>query len=212
MLPPIYPKSPDYAIFWKSIFAHYLRYALKNGKGDYINHCSYHYSNAFESSANSLDAWAVGVCVAVEGVANLIPLKMPVYKRKQLDKFSKKVKEYVCGADLPPDLTDRLLGLLGMMADPRVQDRLSSLTKKGYTNSVYVSSWKKLRNSNVHPKSSQLKAVPADLVQKKFDQVHQVEVLLHQIIFFLIGYKGIYTNYGVHGFPAARYPVPMPGR
>jgi hypothetical protein len=44
----------------------------------------------------------------------------------------------------------------------------------------------------------------------KAQPILRAEVLLRQLTFFLIGYEGPFTDYGVHGdhaFPTKQYPV-----
>jgi hypothetical protein len=44
-------------------------------------------------------------------------------------------------------------------------------------------------------------------MQKLFDRIHEVEVLLRQLTFHLMEYEGPFTDYGVHGYPSKQYPL-----
>lgn len=68
-------KSHAYISECWNLFFLYLKYIINNSKHGYWNHCSYHLHNACKSSANSLDAWAYGLSIAVEGLSSLLPSK-----------------------------------------------------------------------------------------------------------------------------------------
>src|SRR5580700_5673945 len=70
--PPISPASSDFHQHGWRLFGKYLAYMVASTKGTYWNPVAYHLNNACEATAGSLDAWAVGVSVAVEAVASLI--------------------------------------------------------------------------------------------------------------------------------------------
>jgi hypothetical protein len=41
-------------------------------------------------------------------------------------------------------------------------------------------------------------------------KIHKASMLMHHLCFYLIGYKGPHTNYGVTGWPMVPYPLPRP--
>jgi hypothetical protein len=73
--PPLVTQGqPHYfADEWR-LFSCYFQYVMRNTTHPYMNRCSYYLHNACEASAGSFDLFAVGVGVAVEGIANMLPL------------------------------------------------------------------------------------------------------------------------------------------
>ncbi len=96
------------------------------------------------------------------------------------------------------------------MSNKRPRDTLYALAETGHVEQSYVDAWEYLRNRHVHPKLKDLqKPSPVDY-QKLLDHIHRVETLLRQLTFYLIGYEGPFTDYGVHGkhaFPSKQYPL-----
>jgi hypothetical protein len=43
--------------------------------------------------------------------------------------------------------------------------------------------------------------------QVRLDEINRCVTLLYQIVFFLIGYEGMFTDYGQHGWPLVQYPL-----
>src|SRR5262249_50061372 len=82
--PPISRGGPAFHGHSWQLFAAYLAYVLP-GAGPYWHTCSNHLHNACEASANALDAWAIGLGVAVEGLAALLPKEFDPGLQKQLE-------------------------------------------------------------------------------------------------------------------------------
>jgi len=70
--PPISPVSTHFHQDGWTLFACYLTYVVANTEDTHWNPVAYHLYNACEATANSLDAWAVGISVAAEAVVGLI--------------------------------------------------------------------------------------------------------------------------------------------
>jgi hypothetical protein len=68
------------------------------------------------------------------------------------------------------------------------------LSPTGHVEKAYVDAWTYLRNRHVHPTLKDLKKPDAIDYQKLLDHIHRVEVLLRQLTFYLIGYKGPFTD------------------
>ena len=96
------------------------------------------------------------------------------------------------------------------LANERAKDKLHALAKTGHVTEAYIRSWGKLRNRQVHPQSSDLKRPDVGTNQQILDLIHQVEVLLFQIVFYLVGYEGPFTDYGANRFPTVQYPLAAP--
>jgi hypothetical protein len=194
---------------WK-LFGKYLEYVSKHTRGTYWNPVAYHLFSACEATANSVDAWAVGVSVAVEAVSSLVMLKDDRAKAAQTKRLQKAMQKWLAGQSFSDDQTKRVEGIIGGLSEKRPQDTLYKLAKTGHVDNAYITAWKNLRNRQVHPKLKDLKKPSPKDTQKLLDNIHRTEVLLRQLTFFLIGYEGPFTDYGVHGdhaFPSKRYPL-----
>jgi hypothetical protein len=119
----------------------YLQYILANTPSSSRNRCSYYLQNACDSSAGSLDAWAVGISVAVEGITNLLSAETPteevkrlrIEERKRLRNLRRTVIEHISSQPGFKDLVRRLSGVLGMMRNegPQNRHRRSNWCAKG---------------------------------------------------------------------------------
>jgi hypothetical protein len=207
--PPISPASIDFHKHGWALFERYLSYVVEKTEGTHWNPVAYHLYNAYEATA-SVDAWAAGVSVAVEAVASLIHVEDDKQRAEQLTSFQERARKWLAEQPDPTDLKDRVSGLISSMSKKRPQDTLHALAKTGHIEKDYIKSWSDLRNRHVHPSLKDLKKPnPADN-QKLFDHIRRVETLLRQLTFYLIGYEGPFTDYGVdgeHNFPSKPYPL-----
>jgi hypothetical protein len=209
--PPISPGSFQFREHGWRLFMAYLTYVTQKTQGTHWNPVAYHLYNACETTANSVDAWAVGISVAVEAVTGLIALASDDDKAKELALYQERVLAWLAEQkDLSADIMKRAQGQINAMSNKRPQDTLYVLAAAGLVEKNYVDAWAYLRNRHVHPRLQDLeKPTPVDM-QKLLDHVHKVEVLLRQLTFHLIGYEGPFTDYGAHGthdFPSKQYPL-----
>jgi hypothetical protein len=211
MSPPLCRTNTEFLEHGWHLFRQYLDFVTSSSTAGYWNHVTYHVHNAAEASGNSMDAWAVGVSVAVEGLANLIPVPTEGSKKKLIKEFQSWVLPQVKDSPQFSSLHDRLNGLLGMMNNPRVQDRLMPLALRGRVTSDYVKAWSDLRNKHVHPRAKDLQKLSDGDIQGFLDLIYKVTTLMYEIVFYLIEYDGPYQDFGRHGFPIKTFPQPMPG-
>lgn len=209
-VPPISPAKFDFREHGWDLFVAYLSYVVASTGDTYWNPAAYHLYNACESSANSIDAWAIGVSVAVEAVASLVTLEADTKGDDRITRLQQLMREYLETKSEFGDVAERMKGLIGMLGKKRPQDTLHALAKDGFVEKAYIDSWTKLRNRHVHPTIKDLKKPDQVDNQKLIDRIHRVQVLLYQLTFHLIGYKGPYTDYGVRGFPTKSYPLSVP--
>jgi hypothetical protein len=215
--PPILPGStaPN-AKSW-DLFETYLRYVIRETKFAHWNPCTGYLHMALEASANSLDAWAVGLGVAVEGLANLINIETNEAEREkckvekeQLKRLQNFIIEQVSSQECFKGFIKRIQGLIDGLTSVRAIDRMKWLASQGGTNSGHIKTWLKLRNRGVHPATRGDADVASLDFQKMIDELHCVTVLLYHIVFHVIGYRGIYTDYATRNFPAKNYPLVPP--
>jgi hypothetical protein len=191
---------------WR-LFGHYLEYVLTRVPASSWNRCSYYLYNACEASTGSVDAWAIGVSVAVEGIAGLIKSELPPDEKTRLTKLMRSVLVPISAQPCLAKYADRVRGLLGMMQNVRVQDRLRPLVEKGYANQAYLKAWSDLRNKHIHPGELNLDDMTiTDYHQELLALINKTTVLMYQIIFYMIGYKGKFIDYGAPGYAYGEYP------
>jgi hypothetical protein len=208
--PPISRASVDFRKHGWELFVCYLSYVMAHTEGPHWNPVAYHLYNACESSAGSIDAWAVGVSIAVEAVAHLIRLPVDSTQGARVADFQNRMRKYVDAQTDFADLAKRMNGLIGSMGNRRPQDVLHALVKTGHVDKAYVAAWDDLRNRHVHPKPKDLKQPQGVDYQELFDRIHRTEVVLRQLTFYLIGYEGSYTDYGAGNFPSRQFPAQPP--
>jgi hypothetical protein len=91
------PVDGDYGCIedcWR-LFGYYLEYVLTTAPASSWNRCSYYLYNACEASTGSVDARAIGVSVAVEGIASLIKAELPAEEKRKLVGLMKSVMAYL---------------------------------------------------------------------------------------------------------------------
>jgi hypothetical protein len=206
MRPPIGRHSIEFLQQGWRLFAHYLAYVVEKTEGTHWNPVAYHLYNAAEASANSVDAWAIGVSVAVEALSSLA--QGPLSPSGQLAEFQACLRQFVTEQTAFTELQERTLRLIDSMGHPRPQDALHALGRTGHIEKRYISAWTDLRNRQVHPKLSDLKQPDPIDYEKLLQKIHRVQVLLYQLTFHLIGYEGPFTDYGEPEWPIRLYPQP----
>jgi hypothetical protein len=207
--PPISPISIEFRRQGWRLFGKYLEYMVASTEGTYWNPVAYHLNNACEATAGSLDAWAVGVSVAVEAVASLISVEGDKEKAKRIALLQDRMREWFAEQSDLQDLAERVGGQINAMGNKRIQDTLYALAATGNVEEDYIKAWTYLRNRHVHPTIKDLNKPDQVDYQKLIDHIHRVEVLLRQLTFYLIGYEGPHTDYCVYGgqaFPSKQYP------
>jgi hypothetical protein len=207
LVPPLttLKPSPDVAV----LFERYLSYVHEGASADFVHPCSMYLRNACEASANSVESSAIGLCVAVEGLANLLPYDVGNGSNDQTNAMvQSELLKRLAEIDVAPNVKSRIEGLLGQLNSVRAADRLQLLVKAGKLEPSCFSAWKKLRNTGVHPTKTKLEELDDSQLQEFLDRIYQVYVCMYQITFALIGYEGTFSNYAVSRFPAATYPLP----
>ncbi len=203
--PPISRASIDFHKHGWELFACYLAYVVAHTDGTHWNPVAYHLYNACESSSDSVDAWAVGVSVAVEAVTSLIHFPPDDARAARVALIQERMLKFLDEQTDLADLAERMRGLIRSMANKRPQDVLYALAKTGHVDEAYVGAWEDLRHRHVHPKLKDLKKPDATDYQELLDRIHRVEVVLRELTFYLIGYEGPYTDYGGYGFPPKHF-------
>lgn len=217
--PPISRGSAAFHDKSWELFGTYLAYVIEKAKFENWHACTGYLHTAHEASANSLDAWAMGLGVAVEGLAGLIDIEQTDAENAQRMKERARLKELqdfivnqVSSHETLNTFTDRIRGLVGGLTSVRAIDRMKWLADHGGADPAHIDAWKKLRNRGVHPATKGDVDVASLDFQKMIDELHSVTVLLYHIVFHVIGYKGPHTDYATRNFPAKNYPLASPSQ
>jgi hypothetical protein len=208
--PPIEPISHNFHQHGWHLFEKYLAYVVAHTDGSHWNAVAYHLNNACEATAGSLDAWAVGVSVAVEALTSLITVEGDKEMTVRVGVFQDRMRQWFAEQSDLRDLAKRVNGQIDAMSNKSVKDILYVLAATGYVTEDYIRSWNYLRQRHVHPTIRDLKKPDQVDYQKLLDHIHRAEVLLRQLTFYLIEYEGPFTDYGIHGdqaFPSKQYPM-----
>jgi hypothetical protein len=212
--PPISRGSAAFHDNAWDLFGTYLAFVIDKTKFANWNPCTGYLNMAHEASANSLEAWAAGLGVAVEGLASLIDIEQDKAEKKKskaekerLKKLQDFIVKQVASQKRFKAFTSRIEGLVAGLTSVRAIDRIKWLADHGGADPAHVKAWQKLRNRGVHPATEGDVDVASLDFQKMIHELHQVTVLLYHIVFHVIGYRGPYTDYAIQNFPAKNYPL-----
>ena len=215
--PPISRGSAAFHDKSWDLFETYLVFVIRKTRFGNWNSCTGYLHMAQEASANSLDAWAVGLGVAVEGLSSLIDMgqdKAEKKKRKAEEERLKKLQDLivkqVSSRKRLKAFTERIKNLVAGLTSVRAIDRMKWLADHGGADPAQIKAWQKLRNRGVHPATNGDVDVASLDFQQRIDELHRVTVLLYHIVFHVIGYRGAYTDYATRNFPAKNYPPASP--
>ena len=200
----------DIPSFWK-LFGKYLEYVLENSDGSDWSKCSLHLNHALQASANSIDAWAIALCISIEGISSLVDwVEDPDSKARRVT-VCRHVREWLGSTGWQDQaLAMRVNGLLSMLGSPRVIDRLAHLVIQGKVSADHLRRWKALRNPGAHGSGPTFDGSDAKAAQALLDDIRKVSSLMYHLCFHLIGYEGPFTNYAITGWPTGTYPLLPP--
>lgn len=204
--PPLDTRSPGNWAPIITLLQHYLKYTFAGQIADAWHPCSAHLAHARQASANSLEAWEVGLSVAVEGIANLIPAQA-ASETVDYRELRKRLTAWLGESGYPDSLVNRIGGMLGGLEMVRPKDRMMGLVDCGAVSKDDIDAWVRVRNTAVHTRQITSSDFDDNELQRRFDQLHQVYRLMHGMVFHLIGYSGPYSNYAERGFPEAIFPL-----
>jgi len=151
----------------------------------------------------------IGLCVAVEGIAKLVPYTRSRVDDEVIATIQQVVTRWLDKRRFKEKIKNRAKGLLSQLQNVRVQDRLQSLINSGHLDDAAVTTWNTLRNKGVHSLKAKLEGNDDRDIQEELDHIHQVYVCMYQITFSLIGYEGTFSNYASTGFRIETYPIPI---
>jgi hypothetical protein len=193
----------DYEMPWR-LFDRYLKY-LASCTGPGWHPCVLHLHNAIEASANSLDAARLGLCVAVEGLAKLIPVPADEDQKRNIKKLTKAMRCILLRSGLNATvLGQRAEGLFSQLHIPRLKDHLEPLVRTGELRQSLIKAWSDLRHGAAHAAAFDIDNARPDETAKLLVGIDRVTTLMYEIIFHLIEYEEEYTDYSEPDHPPRR--------
>jgi hypothetical protein len=214
MWPPISRGSAAFHGRSWDLFEKYLAFITTKTKHENWNPITGYLYMAHQSSANSLDAWAMGLGVAVEGLASQVNIvrdkatrKKHTVEQERLKQLQVFIPKQVSKRKRFVFYSKRIEGLVSGLTTERPVDRMKWLATIGKVESSHVKAWQKLRNRAVHPATNGEFDVASIDFQNMLDELFRVNVLLYHIVFHVIDYHGPYTDYSITSFPEKEYPL-----
>lgn len=187
---------------YRKLFERFLSYTLPYQKRQ---HPLWGQLNAvYESSAGAfINSQALTLVVAIESVLSSEFASLGKPSSKELKDIVAAIK-YWDKWDGSPELKKRIKGSVESVKQSRAGDKMRVLAKKGAITAEAAKAWQKLRNASVHAYQH-----PSNKLRKTLGTVR---TLFYEIVFFAIGYRGYYHDYGTLGWPLRHYPPSMKER
>lgn len=192
---PIAPRR-DHAPDFYRLMDRYLSYAYANSSGDDFSFISTKLHPLYNLKYVSLEAVALLVSVTVESVIQ--------HSFKTVGSVSQAVKneieeiaKAIDALSVSDKIKTRAKSSLGGMKSLRPVDRLYALQSENKILVGEIQGWKDLRNVSAH---GSLRMEPGPN-QKLLDDIFGAANLLNKLIFLVVGYSGVYTDYSTRGWP-----------
>jgi hypothetical protein len=154
----------------------------------------------------SLETQALIYTVAVEELVKV--LDFPPRDTNAVSKSQATLKEWIertatflKDAGMSTKLLGRFSGQLRNMLGRRAVDMLHDMAAAGMIRKEFIPQWKKLRNISAHGAVAKTPRIE-DILRSRDAAL----VLMHQIVFTAIGYRGFFTDYSTAGWPPSTYP------
>ena len=145
------------------------------------------------------------MCVAVEGLAKLVPVPADDEQKKAIRKLIKVMKCVILRSGLKETvLGQRAEGLLSQLHTPRLKDHLEPLVKTGEIRPSLIKAWSDLRHGAAHAAAFDIDNARPDETAKLLVGIDSVTTLMYEILFHLIGYQEEYTDYSEPDQPPRR--------
>lgn len=194
----------DRRMFWR-LFSRYLEFTVQNAPQTGWHPSFLHIHNAIEASANSFDAWALGLCVSVEGLARMIGMEMKDDEKETYRKLISHTDRFLKTLSwVGEKIRERVSGLLSTLHRPPVKDELSKLMERVSISNEMIAAWDRLRHPAAHGKVMDIESAAKADIQKNWNDLNSVTTLMYLIIFELIGYDEEYTDYSKPNWPYVR--------
>lgn len=197
--PPLACRFIDTKEIWIQ-FELYLKYII--GQETFEFHpltAQLHAIYASRKSSGQVQALATSVAVESILIQFFKHVGMPSHEQiEQVDAAIAHMQTWTNGS-----MKARACRVLENLKQSRAIDKLHALVECNVVNRLNVAIWKRRRDSIAHGNW-------AGDFQDLVDDAGSILVLLYQLIFHLIGYKGKQTDWGTHDWPSVDYPPSGP--
>lgn len=201
--PPLQPRGND-ADFYR-LLERYFQYACANAAGRDYSPLSAKVGGLFTLKGVSLETVALLVSVAVESVLREEAFKdLGKQSATKLDLLKQMIAHIKAAATFEPGFIKRVTDVVGGMKSSRVKDKLHALVEASAIEEKDRTAWN-TRNKVAH---GSFEIDPAEL-QEVVDTVYRLSGLVYKLVFLRIGYKGRFTDYGVHGWPPREFTTDL---
>lgn len=205
------PAARNEVALW-NLFLAYFNYIIVIDDSAVWHDLSGFIHGAREASANSFEAYAVGLSVAVEGITNIIEIQRNENENTEHIKqqnHNVELKKYILDSldkscEFRP-YKKRIENMLGSINQVRAIDKLRWLSSMNKIDEKHYKAWRAIRNPSVHPSVNSELDFCEHNFQIKINELFIVADLLYRLIFYIIDYKGIYTDYSLKNWPCREY-------
>lgn len=197
---PVRHINPKDSHIWR-LYDKYLSYILSFSEKTNWHPLSIFIHRVLMASIGYHETLALELAVGVEGI--LIT---------ELNQLCKPEKEFLSELDCAREITNestlnetlkrRIIGAINSMKWTSPTDKLRFLVKMEVITKEEYLAWKHLRNSLTHPNKPYFAKL-----QKGLNLCDRVTTLFYKLIFYIIGYKGKYTDYSTYGYPLKDFSV-----
>jgi len=181
------------SVIAKEMFIKYIRYISKN-KSELIHPISLELKRVVRASQYSLDAQSLLVAVAVEAIlkSQYPEIGIVEEEKKEIDLVQKNIKNF----DISSRLKNRFIGFIATMKKSSPKDQLIQLKDRGVVTEEHIKAWDTVTHGNID-------SINFD---ERYSLCNVVSQLMYLLIFDLIGYEGIFTDYTKEGYPDLHFP------
>lgn len=201
--PPLHTGFHDpYNSFWR-LFTLYL-WKLTEHTEPTWHPLSTHVMSVIRVGRTSLEAQSLALGIAVEGIlgAEFTGLLHPT---PELLEQTEKLQALIEDSDLSTEFKYRVNGTFGGFKRIRPKDKLRELARLGLIEVEAQSVWSKLRDASAHAVM-----LNPEKIERQLERCHVVRNLLNQLIFLVIGYQGVYTDYSTPSWPIREFGHRLP--
>jgi hypothetical protein len=184
---------------WK-LYTSYLQFVCQWTDGTF-HPCTRHLIPVYNTNNGSIEARALALSVNVEGLTRVL-FPDSESKSNETKALVGRLRQHcVSWKEFDDPQTknawlNRVSGLLGQLLSPTPRDILRRLSAANAIEERLIGAWTKLR-----PKAAHANIWGSSDTQELVDLCASVRVLIHQLVFLVIGYEGVFTDYSCRGYP-----------
>jgi len=197
------PGSGSFEMFW-GLYSNYLKYILNDKQHDFcIFGVMLKRLMGLRTASTEFSSYILALCITIENLLlEHFAQNIQDHERKILvNKLQREIKTFLRKNTNNNDLAEMVKNHIGCLMPGKETPKrtLDRLIDEDKISKKRKDAWVSLR-----PKVTHGQYVAFN--QKNLNFVGDVDVLLHQLIFRCIGYRGKYIDYGEIGYPLKKYP------